>query len=61
LKGPLRDWAEDLLAPSSLAGSGLDPAPIRERWQAHLSGRADEQYRLWTVLVEQAWRRRWMC
>ncbi|MCS6854253.1 MAG: asparagine synthase (glutamine-hydrolyzing), partial [Elioraea sp.] len=26
LKGPLRDWAEDLLAPSSLEESGLDPA-----------------------------------
>ncbi|WP_114377881.1 asparagine synthase (glutamine-hydrolyzing) [Elioraea thermophila] len=60
LKGPLREWAEELLSPSALDAAGLDPAPIRDRWQAHLAGRADEQYRLWTVLMDQAWRRHWL-
>lgn len=59
LRGPLRDWAEDLLSPEQLASDGLlDPAPIRAMWEKHLSGR-NVQYALWNVLMYQAWRRRW--
>lgn len=60
LKGPLREWAEELLSPAALDAAGLDAGLVRDRWQAHLAGRADEQYRLWTVLMDQAWRRRWL-
>ena len=59
LRGPLRDWAEDLLSPAALAADGLlDPAPIRAMWHRHLSGR-NVQYALWNVLMYQAWRQRW--
>lgn len=59
LRGPLRDWAEDLLSPEALAADGLlDPAPVRAMWQRHLSGR-NVQYGLWNVLMYQAWKRRW--
>ncbi|MDP2430935.1 MAG: asparagine synthase (glutamine-hydrolyzing) [Pseudomonadota bacterium] len=59
LRGPLREWAEDLLSPTALAADGLlDPAPIRAMWQRHLSGQ-NVQYALWTVLMYQAWRARW--
>ncbi|MGA1677457.1 MAG: asparagine synthase (glutamine-hydrolyzing) [Pseudomonadales bacterium] len=59
LRGPLRDWAEDLLSPASLSAEGLlDPAPIRAMWHRHLSGR-NVQYALWNVLMYQAWRKRW--
>ena len=60
LRGPLRDWAEDLLAEPALAAGGLlDPGPIRAAWAAHLSGRQNLQYPLWGVLMFQSWRRRW--
>lgn len=56
LRGPLRDWAEELLAPSALAASGLlEPAPIRAVWAAHQTGRANHQYPLWVVLMLQSW------
>jgi asparagine synthase (glutamine-hydrolysing) len=59
LRGPLRDWAEDLLSPAALASDGLlDPVPIRALWQRHLSG-TNVQHSLWNVLMYQAWRRRW--
>jgi len=59
LMGPLRAWAEDLLAERSLAAGGLlDPVPIRRRWQEHLSGTRNWQHQLWAVLMLEAWRRR---
>jgi asparagine synthase (glutamine-hydrolysing) len=56
LRGPLRDWAESLLNERRLRDEGFfRPAPIRERWAQHLSGRASWQYHLWDVLMFQAW------
>ncbi len=56
LKGPLRDWAEDLLEPSRLQREGfLNPKPIRYRWEQHLSGKRRWHYSLWDVLMFQAW------
>jgi asparagine synthase (glutamine-hydrolysing) len=60
LRGPLRDWAEELLDERRLQAEGfLYPAPIRQKWQEHLSGARNWQYPLWTVLQFQAWRERW--
>ncbi len=56
LRGPLKDWAEALLAESRLRREGfLNPAPIRAKWQAHLAGEGNWQYLLWDVLMFQAW------
>ena len=58
LRGPLRDWAEDLLDPGRMGQEGyLDPAPIEGRWQAHLAGRADATQALWPILMFQSWLR----
>ena len=60
LRGPLRDWAESLLAPARLASLGLVRAePVRRAWQEHCEGTRNWQYPLWTVLMLQAWRERW--
>ena len=59
LRGPLRDWADDLLSEAALGECGLlDPRPIRRAWQAHLSGRRNHQHALWCILMFQAWSRR---
>jgi asparagine synthase (glutamine-hydrolysing) len=58
LRGPLRDWAEDLLSPTSLDSLGLvRTEKLRAIWAAHLSGQANAQYGLWNVLMLQAWLR----
>jgi len=58
IKTDLRDWAEDLLSESALQeGDLLNPAPIRERWSAHLADREDATQALWPILMLQAWRR----
>jgi asparagine synthase (glutamine-hydrolysing) len=61
LRGPLRPWAEDLLSTESLKRwSLLNPTPIQAAWREHLSGKRNHQYRLWSVLMLQAWLARWM-
>ncbi|MDR3441052.1 asparagine synthase (glutamine-hydrolyzing) [Telmatospirillum sp.] len=60
LRGPLRDWAEDLLDADALTAGGLvRAAPVRALWDDHLAGR-DRHFLLWDVLMLEAWRRHWM-
>ncbi|SVC80052.1 uncharacterized protein METZ01_LOCUS332906, partial [marine metagenome] len=56
LRGPLRDWAEDLLNQEKLQSQGyLNSTLIKEIWQQHLSERYDWSHHLWSVLMFQAW------
>jgi len=56
LRGPLRDWAEALLDETRLRSEDFfHPAPIRKKWQEHLSGEHNWAYYLWIVLMFQAW------
>lgn len=56
IKGPLRDWAEELLSEHCLRQGGIfNPIPIRRRWNDHISGRYDSHGILWPILMFQAW------
>lgn len=56
LRGPLKDWSEELLSEQRLNREGyLNPAPIRQAWSKHLSGTHNYGYRLWSVLMFQVW------
>jgi asparagine synthase (glutamine-hydrolysing) len=60
LRGPLRDWAESLLDESRLKRQGLlRPQVVRKIWEQHLSGRHNWHFRLWNVLMFQAWMAHW--
>jgi asparagine synthase (glutamine-hydrolysing) len=61
LRGPLREWAENLLDEKRLKAEGmLNPAPIRRHWQQQQAGERDRGNALWIVLMFQAWKERWM-
>lgn len=57
IKGPLRDWAHDLLSPEKLKGTPLEAgaAHIQHKLTQHTRGHADYGYALWGVLMYQAW------
>ncbi len=54
LRGPLRDWAGDLLS-GPTAGEWFDAATVRSTWDEHLLGVRNHGYRLWDVLMFLAW------
>lgn len=56
LRGPLKDWAADLLDETKLAQQGyFNPAPIRAAWTAHQKGEGAHAHQLWTILMAQSW------
>ena len=57
IRGPLRPWAEDLLAPGAMSDGLFDRAAVLRWFTEFLSGRRDAQHGLWAVLQFQAWRR----
>lgn len=58
LRGPLREWAEDLLDARRLDEEGYWHVDIvQSAWQTHLSGRQNLAPKLWSVLMFQAWLR----
>lgn len=59
LRGPLREWAEELLSQKVLHEQGLlDADRVSAKWHEHLSGKRNWQYLLWDVLILQQWLQR---
>lgn len=57
LRGPLREWASDLLAADSLRTDAVfHPQIVQRYWQEHLLGQRDWSRRLWPILMYQQWR-----
>jgi asparagine synthase (glutamine-hydrolysing) len=56
LRGPLRNWAEELLGEHRLNSDGhFKTSVVRQAWREHLSGRRNYAHRLWPILMLGQW------
>ena len=57
LRGPLRDWAEALLAARRLREEGFfDPLAVRRKWHEFLDAKYEQyEHRFWSILMFQEW------
>ena len=56
LRGPLRGWAEALIDQRRLVEEGFfRPAAVRDAWTALMRGDSRQQFKLWGILMFQAW------
>ena len=56
LRGPLNEWAEDLLSKKSITKNDyFNFKPIHESWNKHKSGKSNLSTSLWGILMFQEW------
>jgi asparagine synthase (glutamine-hydrolysing) len=61
LRGPLRQWAEDLLFDNAGASHGwLDQKAVRRAWMDLQDGHTQAGAALWAVVMFQSWKARWL-
>jgi asparagine synthase (glutamine-hydrolysing) len=56
LRGPLKDWAADLLDEGAVKSEGIfDERVVSSTWKAHQAGRGNHEHQLWAILMFQSW------
>jgi asparagine synthase (glutamine-hydrolysing) len=61
LRGPLYDWAGDVLNEDKLKSDGVfDVRIVKRLLDEHKDGRADHRKKLWTLLMWQTWWDKWV-
>ena len=61
LRNDLKPFLFDYLSPERLRKEGLfDQALVEKKIKEHLSGQFNHQYRLWSLLMWEMWRERWL-
>ncbi len=56
LRGPLKDWCENLINEKRLNEEGFfNVSIVRKKWKEHLSKKRNWENQLWDVIVFQAW------
>ena len=56
LRGPLKNWATDLLSESLIKRQGyLNSEMVSKSFKSHLNGDEDNSSKLWTILMWQSW------
>lgn len=61
LRGPLNDWANDLLTDHALKQTGLfDCNEVRKLWSSFMDRKIETVDTIWSILMAQAWYRKWL-
>ena len=56
LKGPLKEWANELLQKKELENNYIDSKIVLQKWNEHLTEKRNWQYQLWPILIYQSWK-----
>jgi len=60
LRGPLHDWAADLIDPAQLKEQGyFDVKRVQRQWLQHTQNQQDCSFSLWGIISFQAWLQAW--
>ena len=60
LRGPLKEWAGDLLNCDLIEKQGfLSSNNIKDIWESHLNGNSENTELIWTILMWQSWMEKW--
>ena len=61
MRGELRSWVEDLLlSPRALKRGYFQPEALRQLVWAHLAGRQEQSYQVWSLLWLELWHQEFM-
>jgi asparagine synthase (glutamine-hydrolysing) len=60
LRGPLRQWSEDLLLGADAKTEWLRMDRVQRTWAQFQSGRNETALGLWAILMFKAWEQRWL-
>ncbi|MCC7416178.1 MAG: asparagine synthase (glutamine-hydrolyzing) [Acidobacteria bacterium] len=60
LRGPLREWAQDLLFCTGRRGNRLHPPAVARLWTSLQNGRESAGLAVWSLVMFQAWQSRWL-
>ncbi|MBM3245390.1 MAG: asparagine synthase (glutamine-hydrolyzing) [Candidatus Omnitrophica bacterium] len=61
LRGPLKQWAAELIDKNSLKKDGLlNEELVSKCWEEHIKGSTNHQDFLWPVLMFESWKREWL-
>ncbi len=56
LRGPLKNWADDLLSSEYLKKKGFfDCKIVEDKWREHRKGSKNRQFELWDILMFNSW------
>lgn len=62
LRGPLKDWADDLLSEEYLEKQNIfNVEEVRTMWNQHLSNSRQYGAKLWSILMFQVWYEEYFC
>ena len=56
MRGPLKEWISDLISKEAIEKKGfLDSDKVEKIWKEHLSGKFDNESKLWPIIMWQDW------
>ena len=60
LRGPLKDWAWDLISQKKIDDGLIDVSKIKKIFNEHVTYKRNWQNKIWTILVYIIWKEKYM-